>query len=405
MKERRIGIVGAGPAGIMAALEAARLGAQVLLFDQNDAVGRKLLATGNGRCNISNVYATADAYVCGNRGFLETALARYGHNATMARLAELGILTHATSDGWCYPLSDSAVTVVEALTAALDLAGVKVFLKHRIADIRPAGDRFTLAAGAPSQTQTVDRVIVAAGGKAYPALGSKGELYPILERLGHHVVPVYPALAPIVANVRHLQKLHGVRLDVGLTLYEDDHALGDTVGNLMFTEFGFSGPAPMNLSYLVSTQPDASLSLSIDLAPYYREELLGLIRRKRSERIPLQVVLSAVMPAKIPPVLIQMAGLLPQVRLSDLSEGDLERVLALVTDLTVQVRGTRSFQYAQVSTGGIPVSEVDPRTMASRIVPGLHLAGEVMDVIGPCGGFNLQWAFTSGALAGAGAVS
>ncbi len=207
-----------------------------------------------------------------------------------------------------------------------------------------------------------------------------------------------------MANVRHLQKLHGVRLDVGLTLYEEDRALGDTVGNMMFTDFGLSGPAPMNLSYLVSTRPDASLSVSIDLVPYYREELLGLIRRKRSERVPLQVVLSAVMPAKIPPVLIQMAGLLPQTRLSDLSEEDLDRVLALVTGLTLQVRGTRSFQYAQVSTGGVPVNEVEPRSMASRVVPGLYLAGEVLDVIGPCGGYNLQWAFTSGALAGAGAA-
>jgi predicted Rossmann fold flavoprotein len=405
MKGRSIGIVGAGPAGIIAALEAARLGAQVLLFDQNDAVGRKLLATGNGRCNISNLYAAADAYVCADREFLETALTRYGHPATMARLAELGILTHATADGWCYPLSDSAVSVVDALTAALELAGVKVLLKHRIADIRPTGDRFILTAGAASQAQTVERVIVAAGGKAYPALGSKGELYPILERLGHRVTTIYPALAPIVANVRHLQKLHGVRLDVGLTLYEDDQALGDTVGNLMFTEFGFSGPAPMNLSHLASTRPNASLSLAIDFVPYYREEMLSLIHRKRAERIPLHVVLSAVLPAKVPPVLIQMAGLLPQVRLADVSEVELDHVLDLVTRLMVQVRGTRSFQFAQVSTGGIPVAEVEPRTMASRVVPGLHLAGEVMDVIGPCGGFNLQWAFTSGALAGVGAAA
>jgi len=403
MKERRIGIVGAGPAGIMAALEAARLGAQVLLFDQNDAVGRKLLATGNGRCNISNVCATAESYVCGDRGFLETALGRFGHKATMARLAELGILTHSTSDGWCYPLSDSAVTVVDALTAAVELAGVKVSLNHRIADIRPSGDQFTLSAGSPAQAQTVDRVVVAAGGKAYPTLGSRGELYPILERLGHRIAPIYPALAPIVADIRHLSKLQGVRMDVGLTLYEGDRVLEETVGNLMFTEFGFSGPAPMNLSHLVSTRPGASLSVSIDLAPYYREELLSLIRRKRAERVPLRVVLSAVLPAKAPPVLIQMAGLVPHARLSDVSEAELGRVLDCVTHLTARVRGTRSFQFAQVSTGGVPVDEVDPRTMASLRVPGLHLAGEVLDVIGPCGGFNLQWAFSSGRLAGASA--
>jgi predicted Rossmann fold flavoprotein len=404
MKDRRIGVVGAGPAGIMAALEAARLGAQVLLFEQNDAVGRKLLATGNGRCNISNVYATAESYVCSDRAFLEIALGRFSQRATMARLSDLCILTHSTSDGWCYPLSDSAVTVVEAFTAALDLAGVHVLLNHRIADIHPVGSRFAVVAGSPAQTQTLDRVIVAAGGKAYPALGSRGELYPVLERLGHRIAPVYPALAPIVADVRHLGKLKGVRLDVGLTLYEEERILDQTVGNLMFTDFGFSGPAPMNLSHLVSTRPGAPLSVTIDMVPYYRKELLNLINRRRAERIPLGVVLSAVLPAKVAPVLLHLAGLVPHVRLSDVSNAELDRVMDLLTRLTVRVRGVRSFQFAQVSTGGVPVEEVDPRTMVSRRVPGLYLAGEIMDVIGPCGGFNLQWAFTSGALAGAGAA-
>ena len=156
----------------------------------------------------------------------------------------------------------------------------------------------------------------------------------------------------------------------------------------------------MDLSYLVSTRPGARLRLSLDLLYAHREALLSLIARKRSQPIPMRVILGAVLPAKIPPVALGLAGLPGDVRLSDLSDGALHRLLRQLSHIEVQVRGTRGFRFCQLSTGGVPVTEVKPRTMASRIVPGLYLAGEVLDVVGPCGGFNLQFAFTSGALAG-----
>jgi len=394
-----IAIVGAGPAGIMAALEAARQGVHVTLFDTNAIVGRKLLVTGNGRCNISNVNAAAGCYTCADRTFLETAFSLFGHEETVTCLHELGILIYATPDGWCYPLSNSAAAVADALAAMLDLAGVDVRLKTKVADIRPTGGKFTLTVGGGPRTQTVDRVIVASGGKAYPALGSRGSLFPVLKRLGHALNPVRPALAPIIADVKHLHKLQGVRLDVGLTLFARGQVLGETVGNMMFTQFGFSGPAPMNLSHLVSAHPGATLILSIDLLPQHRAELIGIITRRR-----LRVTLGSVLPPKIASVVIPLAKLPADVCLADLSQKDLDRLLHLLTHLKAKVKDTRGFKFAQISTGGVSVSEVDPRTMESRIVPGLHFAGEVLDVVGPCGGYNLQFAWTSGALAGRGAA-
>ena len=401
-RKRRIAVVGAGPAGIMAALEAAQGPAQVWLYDTNAMVGRKLLVTGNGRCNISNAQASAESYVCADTGFLEMAFGRYGHPQTIARLQELGILTYATSDGWCYPLSESAATVAATLAAQLELAGVHVRLKNKIADIAVDSDGVTLTIGGPSHLERYDRVVVAPGGKAYPALGSQGKLLPILQRLGHTIVPVWPALVPIIAEVKRLHKLQGVRLDVELSLLEKGCILGRTVGNLMFTQYGFSGPAAMDLSHLVSTRPTAALSLSIDLLSHHREELLALLARMRRRPIPLRVVLGSVLPAKLPPVLIRLADLPADVRVSDLSKGQLDRLIHLMTHLTATVKGTRSFKFAQVSTGGIPVDEVDPRTMASRVLPGVFFAGEVLDVVGPCGGYNLQFALTTGALAGRG---
>ena len=240
---------------------------------------------------------------------------------------------------------------------------------------------------------------------AYPSLGSKGELFPILEKLGHTVVPIYPALAPLTGNVKAFHKLQGVRLDAGLRVLDGKQQLGDTVGNLMFTQTGFSGPAAMDVSHWVSTHPERTLTLSIDLVPYHRAALLDLIRRMRSQPVPLRVVLGTVMPVKIPPVLLHMAKLPEEVRLPDVPQKSLDRLLHLISHLEARLTGTRGFNFAQLSTGGIPVTEVDPETMESRVVPGLHFAGEVMDVIGPCGGYNLQWCWTSGALAGAGAAT
>jgi hypothetical protein len=396
-----VGIVGAGPAGMMAALQAAAHGARVTLYDTNRTVGRKLLVTGNGRCNLTNSGVTAARYATTDPAFLETALGRFDRKELIAALQEVGIPTYATVDGWYYPLSNSAAAVVEAFAAALDQSGVELCLQTKISDIRPGVEGFVLEAGGPSHAHTVQRVIVAAGGKAYPSLGSRGECFPLLERMGHTIVPVRPALAPIRAQVKQFHKLQGVRLDVGLAVHKGDQKLGETVGNLMFTQFGFSGPAAMDLSHLVSAHlGGGDLCLKLDLIPRHLPELRQLIARKRSQPIPLSVVLGAVLPVKIPPVFLGLAGLPAGVRVSKTTDRDLERLLGLLTGVSVEVSGTRGFQFSQVSTGGVPVTEVDPQSMESRRVRGLYLAGEVLDVVGPCGGYNLHFAFTSGALAG-----
>lgn len=402
--QREIGVVGAGPAGVLAALEAARLRACVHLFDSNALVGRKLLVTGNGRCNLSNAHAAADTYACADRRWLQTALDRCGHADTIWRLHELGILTYATEDGWCYPVSNAAATVQEALAAALEVAGVRVHLQTKVVDIRVEGGRPVLCMAAPQDRRPFDRVVLATGGKAYPTLGSTGELFPVLKRLGHRVEPLRPALAPLLADTQGLKALQGVRLDAGLQLREGGRLLGETTGNIMFTETGLSGPGAMDLSHLVSARPGADLRLTLNLAPYAHAELLELLAAKRGTAWPLRVLLGAVLPAKVPGVLLALAGIAAEARMAEVTAGDLQRLDALLTALPLNVTGTRGFQQAQVAAGGVPVTEVDPTTMASRRVPGLYLAGEVLDVVGPCGGYNLQFAWTTGALAGAGAA-
>jgi len=319
-------------------------------------------------------------------------------------LGGLGIPTYATPDGWCYPLSNSAATVADALAAALDLQGVQVHLQTKISDVRRQGRRFRLLVGGPDQTIPVDRLIVATGGKAYPALGSKGAFFSVLERLGHHVEPVLPALAPVNADVRRLHKLQGVRLDVEASLYRGSQLLASTTGNLMFTQSGFSGPAAMDLSHWVSRHKGEPLQLCIDLLALHHGALDQHVQRMRRTRLPITVALGSVLPIKLPPVLLDLVGLDQAITLAEASDADLSHLWDVMRRLCVDVTGTRGFKFCQLSTGGVPLSEIDGDSMQSRVVSGLYLAGEVLDVVGPCGGYNLQFAMASGVMAGDAAV-
>lgn len=393
-----LAVIGAGPAGMMAALHAVRPGVRVLLIDSNPSVGRKLLVTGSGRCNLTNANVAAERYTCANPEFLQALFARFGHADLLAFMRDLGVLTYATDDGWTYPLSDSAVSVVEAFAAALDPAGVELRLETGVTDVRPAAGGFRLlTAGGEINAE---RVVLAAGGKAYPNLGSRGELFPVLERLGHTVRPVQPALAPLLLELKALQRLQGVRVDVRARLWHGREPLGETTGNCIFTQWGMNGPAVMDLSHHVSTRPGAGLRLELNFLPGSEAAVRELIARRRDTRVPLRVLLGAALPPKVPPVFLEMAGVADDAPLNTLSDDAVEKVLRLLTSHSLQVKGTRGFEFCQLSTGGVPVTEVDAATLQSRVTPGLYLAGEALDVVGPCGGYNLQFAFSSGVIAG-----
>lgn len=392
-------IIGAGPAGMTAALFAARSGEKVRLIDANEQVGRKLLVTGSGRANLTNQRMDAGRYTCANPAWMQTLLGRFGHPELIDFLNEIGVLTYSTSDGWCYPLSESAQTVVETFANALRLAGVELVLNTRVTAIRksPAGFDLDLSSGATLSTQ---RLIVAAGGRAYPTLGSRGELFPFLKTLGHTIIPLSPALAPVTCDMKPYKSLSGIRLDAHVSLFENSSLLAETTGNLIFTDWGLNGPAVMDLSYHISARPSARLELTLN--PLFAAEpaLRDLIARKRTTPTQLRTLLGAALPPKLAPVLLARAGLTPDALVNQVNEYQLEKLLRICTALPFRVTGVRGFEYCQVSAGGVPVSEVDALNMRSLIVPGLSLVGETLDVVGPCGGYNLQFAFSSGAVAG-----
>jgi predicted Rossmann fold flavoprotein len=397
-----IAVIGAGASGLAAALQAAWNGADVTLFERNATVGRKLLVTGSGHCNITNDGVSAAKYTCADPAWMETLLSRFGVSDLLEMLAAIGIPVYKTSDGWYYPLSNSAQSVVEAFSSSLDLAGVTIINKTQVRSIRVCdkGLAVGFTQDGKKQEGEFERVIVSAGGMAYPALGSRGELFPVLKKLGHTVLPKRPALAPLLVDLGDLHSLQGVRLDVSATLWNGSRKLSSSIGNLIFTEWGLNGPAVMDLSHHVNTGTGGGLELSLNLLAFFQKQFDQLLAQKRTSAMPARVFLEAFFPPKVASILLKNANLAKDTPLSQVEDIALEHLIDRLKDTRLPVKGVRGFEYCQVSAGGVQVGEVDPQTLESRRVKGLYLTGETLDVVGPCGGYNLHYAFASGALAG-----
>ena len=294
-----------------AALQAAWRGGDVTLIERNAMVGRKLLVTGSGRCNISNDGVKAGRYICADPSWMEALLSNFGVAELMEVLREVGVLTTKTSDGWYYPLSDSAQTVADTLHAALKLAGVKQQMNTVITSIQINDHQFIVGWKREEDTgeEIFDCLVVAAGGKAYPNLGSRGELFPELERLGHTVLPKRPALAPILADLHEIKALQGVRLDVGTQVWQGQNLLAEAAGNLIFTEWGLNGPAVMDVSQAVSAHPDEKLMLSLNLLYLIKNEFAGFLVEKRDSGLPIRNFLGAFFPPKVITFFLQMESI------------------------------------------------------------------------------------------------
>ncbi len=393
-------VIGAGPAGMIAAVQAGRHGGKAALLDVNPSLGRKLLITGSGRANLTNQRVNAGRYSCADPAWIETVLSHFGHDDLIRFFDSIGVLTYATDDGWTYPISDSAHSVVAAFQSALDTAGVEFIPDCHITAIRKTkkGFELTREGGEPIQCS---QLLVSAGGMAYPALGSKGELFPSIEQMGHTVLPLVPALGPVTADMHLYQRVQGQRLDAHVELFAGDKLLAQTTGNLIFTQWGFNGPAVMDLSHWVARRADAkNLRMVMNFLPHNEEQVRGLAKAHRKEPIPLAVIPGSSIPPKLTAFFMEQSHLPAEATLASTSDAQLEKLFNWITRFPVQITGVRDFEYCQISAGGVPVTEVDPNTLQSRLVPGLFMAGETLDVVGPCGGNNLQFAFSSGAIAG-----
>ena len=397
------GIIGAGPAGIFSALKIKEQNPdhQVTVFDGNQKIGRKLFATGNGRCNIVNMHAGPDSYYSEKPGDLSPVFSRFGPQQIREKLAELAIPTVQTEDGWVYPQSYSAANVVRILSDAMSYAGILVRNGARVTDITYNDNLFTLITEGNSKSGPFDRLILASGSRAFPQLGANTSILSKLFQFGHRDLPFIPALAPISAKGAIFKELQGVRTDVLVTLIHGKEELCSSFGNVIFTDYGLNGPGVMNVSHLIDPNDPKDFSLRLNFVPGDIKRQMDTIFYAHINRdYPYRCVFLSILPEKIVEYFFKLWKLDPETTCRRIDSRTFRVHLKRLENGLIPIEGSRGFNFGQAAAGGIPLSEVDLHTMQARKQKGLYFAGEVLDVVGPCGGYNLTWAVASGMLAG-----
>ena len=395
-------IIGGGASGMMAALSAAEdPHAQVTLLERQSRAGRKLLATGNGRCNLTNLHADASHYHGRAPEFVSAALERFGVQRTLDYFRTLGLLTVAEADGKVYPLSDQASSVLDVLRFALEQRGVRLVPSCDVIEVKKKARGYE-AAAATGEKYFGDRLIICCGGCAGKRLGGVKSGYFLLGQLGHSCTPLLPALCQIKTDPAWVKALKGIRADARLTLRRGGRIVQETAGELQFTEFGVSGPLAFELSRAASAGGEGQ-TLSLDLFRGYSEDaLLDLWQQRRDAfpQLPAEELLAGALQSRLGKTLLRRAGFDFAQPLEQVSDDALRKLCQLAKHFTLDVTGVMGFDFAQVTAGGVPVSEFRADTLESRLAPGVFAAGEVLDIDGDCGGFNLQWAWSSGYVAG-----
>lgn len=398
----RAAVIGAGASGMTAALTAARLGHEVTLYERQARVGRKLMATGNGRCNLTNTGAGPSNYHGEAPDFVRPALEAFPSEAALDFFRGLGLLAREEWGGRVYPLSNSANSVVDVLRQALDAAGVELIAGDRVRELRRAGSGYSVTTESGDK-RSFDAVVVACGGLAGEKLGGGRDGYELLKALGHTRTALRPALVQITTEPMYPRSLKGIKADCALRVLSRGGLLASSCGELLFTETGVSGPAAFDVSRAVSEAGDAKMELEIDfLRDYTAAEVLAHLqnRVKTAPELPASELLTGSVHNRLGRMLIKYADVEASAPLSALSERELRTVAGACKRFKLPVRGTEGFANAQVTAGGIRTSEFDPRTLESRLCPRLFACGEVLDIDGDCGGYNLQWAWSSGYVAG-----
>ncbi len=394
-----IGIIGGGASGMAAALAAAEgREPQVVLLERQARVGRKLQATGNGRCNLTNLHAGQGGYQGEDPDFCRYALEAFGPEAALEWFRGLGLYTVAEDSGRVYPYSDQAGSVVDVLRFALEQPNITLRLGTEVEKIKKTGEGFLVSAA--GETFCFDKLIVACGGLAGTKLGGSMSGYKLLRSLGHRCTRLRPALVQVKTDWPGISALKGVRANCRAQILRDGEIFSQSQGELQFTEFGLSGPVMFEISRDVC-QGGGNWSCHLDFLPELAEETVKAeLFRRKTTALPAGELFTGILHNRLGRVLTQAAGAALGGPIAALSGETLSRAAALSKGFEVPLTEPLGMDAAQVTAGGILTSEFDETTMESRLVPGLYACGEVLDIDGACGGYNLQWAWSSGRLAG-----
>jgi len=400
----RVGIIGGGPAGIMAAGTAAGRGHDVTLIEKNKQLGKKLFITGKGRCNITNAAPIDEFFdnIISNKEFLYSSLYTFDNEAIIRLLEGYGLKIKVERGNRVFPESDKSSDVIKAFQKYLDHMGVEVLLNSKVSHVYMEDSSFMVVLTTGEKMQ-FDRLIIATGGASYPATGSEGDGYKLAKAFGHTITQLKPSLVPIELHDPWLKDLMGLSLkNVTLKASDGKRIIHEEFGEMIFTHFGISGPIVLTMSNRINRLKKRP-HLTIDLKPALDEDTLDnrLLRdfQEYTNKL-LKNALNDLLPQKLIPLVIQISEILPDKTVHQITREERRRLLMAVKAFPLDFKGFRPLEEAIVTSGGIKVSEINPSTMESKIVPGLFFAGEIMDIDALTGGFNLQIAYSTGYLAG-----
>ena len=400
---KNIIVIGGGPAGMMAAISAAICGHKVSLLEKNEKLGKKLYITGKGRCNLTND-CDEDEFlknICGNPYFLYSAIYGCNSRSVMDFFESLGVPLKTERGGRVFPVSEKASDITKALTRELERLKVEVVLRKKVTGIIAEGGK-AIGVKTADGDLMADAVIIATGGLSYPVTGSDGDGYKFAKEYGHEITELSPSLVPLTSPDSFVEELAGLSLkNVQLSLFNGKKKKYDGFGEMLFTHVGISGPLVLSASRWYS--PKDKCHVAIDLKPALDNKeldkrLLKDFEEYRNKRF--KNALDKILPQKIIPVVIEKSGIDPEKQVNEITKAERARLVESLKAFGININGTEGFKQAVITAGGIDTKNINPSTMESKLVERLFFAGEVIDVDGVTGGFNLQIAFSTGMLAG-----
>lgn len=402
MKQRHVVVTGGGASGMVAAIAAARGGAKVTILEQKARIGKKILSTGNGKCNLTNEVMSDTCFRGDDTSIVSEVLAQFGYPETVQFFEELGLL-FKNRQGYLYPLSEQASAVLDILHMELSRLHVDILTDTKALSAKKEGERFLIETNRGPISGDV--LILATGGKAAPVLGSDGSGYALAKTLGHHISQVVPALVQLQGKGDFFKQVAGVRTHANVTLYIDGEAIVSNCGELQLTDYGISGIPVFQVSRYAAKALARKRDVwtELDFLPTMSDEMFYDFMQKRKEEQEYKTAEEfciGVFHKKLIGLLLNRAGIRHTTPIQEMKEKQFLKFLTVCKHFQVEITGTNSFAQAQVCAGGVKTTEIDPQTMESLCCRDLYLTGELLDIDGICGGYNLQWAWSTGYIAG-----
>ena len=396
-----IAVIGGGASGMMAAITARKSGKEVIILERKDRILKKVLITGNGRCNITNVNANISNYFGKNISSVENILNSFNPQDTMDFFNGLGIICNEENRGKVYPLSGQASSVVDALRFEAERLGIRIETEFYVRKIEKEGFKFKIYSEDRKKIEA-GRVIIAAGGQSYPELGSNGSGFELAKELGHSVTRLSPSIVQLKTEKNQVKGLQGIKTDAAVTAYGDNKKICTYDGELLFTDYGISGNVVFNISFVMPLYKNVEFEIDF-MEKFDYNELYEILkeRKKIMSHLTMENYFNGMINKKLGQFLSKVSGIEKLSKpVKDLNDSDIRKLCTVLKKYRVKILETTGFKNAQVTAGGVSLDEVNTETLESKIVKGLYFSGEVLDVYGECGGFNLQWAWASGHIAG-----